>query len=186
MKRRVIELEKMQNDDVDAALKELDEQVELRGLEQLDAKAAAEAATEAQNKQKREYEARLASIRNTLQNTQRQLEEEQQNAVRMKRESAQDLRNFKSQQQTWKNEEEELQSIVQLHLGDLNHEKCMNARLQSDFDQFKQQATALEKELRAELGSSRNVVETVKRDAAQLALEHVRANRMLHAEIAKV
>ena len=47
----------------------------------------AAAATEAQNKQKREYEARLASIRNTLQNTQRQLEEEQQNAVRMKGEA---------------------------------------------------------------------------------------------------
>ena len=87
MKRRIIELEKMQNDDVDAALKELDEQVELRGLEQLDAKAAAEAATEAQNKQKREYEARLASIRNTLQNTQRQLEEEQRTSAGMKGEA---------------------------------------------------------------------------------------------------
>jgi len=96
------------------------------------------------------------------------------------------LRSFKAQQQAWKNEEEGLQSIVQLHQGDLDHEKCVNARSQSDFDQFKQQATALEKELRADLASSRNVVETVKRDAAQLALEHVRANRMLHAEIAKI
>ena len=47
----------------------------------------AAAATEAQNKQKREYEARLASIRNTLQNTQRQLEEEQRTSAGMKGEA---------------------------------------------------------------------------------------------------